>query len=56
MQALIFDMDGTLFQTDKILEISLDDAFDRLRSLNLWEGATPIDKYRGIMGVPLQKV
>ena len=25
LQALIFDMDGTLFQTDKILELSLDD-------------------------------
>ena len=28
LQALIFDMDGTLFQTDKILELSLDDTFD----------------------------
>ena len=25
LQSLIFDMDGTLFQTDKILELSLDD-------------------------------
>lgn len=52
-QALIFDMDGTLFQTDKILEISLDDTFNHLRSLHHWEGATPIDIYREIMGVPL---
>ena len=29
LQALIFDMDGTLFQTDKILELSLDDTFDQ---------------------------
>ncbi len=36
LQALIFDMDGTLFQTDKILELSLDDTFDHLRSLQLW--------------------
>ncbi|MBM7553961.1 HAD hydrolase-like protein [Thalassobacillus pellis] len=55
-QSLIFDMDGTLFQTDKILEISLDDAFSRLRSLNKWDQETPIDKYREIMGVPLPKV
>ncbi|MEK5379825.1 HAD hydrolase-like protein [Niallia sp. FSL W8-0635] len=52
-QALIFDMDGTLFQTDKILEISLDDTFNHLRSLDHWEGVTPIDTYREIMGVPL---
>ena len=55
-QALIFDMDGTLFQTDKILEVSLDDAFERLRSQNKWEAETPIEKYREIMGVPLPKV
>ncbi|KXY35343.1 nucleosidase [Bacillus cereus] len=56
LQALIFDMDGTLFQTDKILELSLDDTFDHLRSLQLWDTVTPIDKYREIMGVPLPKV
>ncbi|MBZ9535959.1 HAD hydrolase-like protein [Cytobacillus oceanisediminis] len=55
-QALIFDMDGTLFQTDKILEISLDDTFNHLRSLDQWNGETPIDKYREIMGVPLPVV
>ncbi|MFE4709417.1 HAD family hydrolase [Paenibacillus sp. NPDC056722] len=55
-QSFIFDMDGTLFQTDKILELSLEDAFNRLRSLNRWDTATPIDKYREIMGVPLPKV
>ncbi len=55
-QALIFDMDGTLFQTDKILELSLDDTFSHLRSLNKWDTATPIEKYREIMGVPLPKV
>ncbi|MGH1284032.1 HAD hydrolase-like protein [Bacillus toyonensis] len=56
LQALIFDMDGTLFQTDKILELSLDDTFNHLRSLQLWDTVTPIDKYREIMGVPLPKV
>jgi phosphoglycolate phosphatase-like HAD superfamily hydrolase len=55
-QALIFDMDGTLFQTDKILEVSLDDAFNRLRALKKWDDETPIEKYREIMGVPLPKV
>ncbi|WEG14484.1 HAD hydrolase-like protein [Pullulanibacillus sp. KACC 23026] len=49
-------MDGTLFQTNKILEISLEDTFNHLRSLNKWDTVTPIDKYRQIMGVPLPKV
>ncbi|OEC03788.1 MTA/SAH nucleosidase [Lysinibacillus sphaericus] len=56
VQSLIFDMDGTLFQTEKILELSLDDTFTYLRSLNEWDTVTPIDKYREIMGVPLPKV
>ncbi|WP_026688350.1 HAD hydrolase-like protein [Alteribacter aurantiacus] len=55
-QSIIFDMDGTLFQTDKILELSLDDTFRRLRSLGKWDKETPINKYREIMGVPLPKV
>lgn len=55
-QAIIFDMDGTLFQTDNILEVSLDDVFSRLRSLNKWNTDTPIDQYRKILGVPLPKV
>jgi phosphoglycolate phosphatase-like HAD superfamily hydrolase len=56
LQSIIFDMDGTLFQTDKILEISLEDAFNHLRSQNKWDQETPIDKYREIMGAPLPKV
>lgn len=55
-QSIIFDMDGTLFQTDRILELSLEDTFDHLRSRNLWDTLTPIDQYRDIMGVPLPKV
>jgi len=55
-QAIIFDMDGTLFQTDKILEISLDDTFQYLQTLGKWDRSTPIEEYREIMGVPLPKV
>lgn len=55
-QSIIFDMDGTLFQTEKILELALDDTFNHLRSLNKWRTGTPIDQYREIMGVPLPKV
>jgi adenosylhomocysteine nucleosidase len=56
MLSLIFDMDGTLFQTDRILETSLHDTFNYLRSKGLWEQNTPIEKYREIMGVPLPVV
>lgn len=55
-KTIIFDMDGTLFQTDMILELALDDTFNHLRAQNKWDGATPIDRYRSIMGVPLPKV
>lgn len=54
--ALIFDMDGTLFQTNKILELSLENTFAHLRSLALWDSKTPVDRYREIMGVPLPVV
>jgi phosphoglycolate phosphatase-like HAD superfamily hydrolase len=56
LQSIIFDMDGTLFQTNKILELSLGDAFNHLRTINKWDLVTPIDTYRQIMGVPLPKV
>lgn len=54
--AIIFDMDGTLFQTDLILEPALEATFNKLRQKNLWHEDTPIDKYREIMGVPLPVV
>lgn len=54
--AIIFDMDGTLFQTDKILARALDDAFNHLRLQGKWDGLTPIAKYREIMGLPLPQV
>ncbi|MCR8850293.1 HAD hydrolase-like protein [Rossellomorea sp. SC111] len=54
--AMIFDMDGTLFQTNRILEASLHDTFQLLRDEEMWEGDTPLETYREIMGVPLSKV
>ena len=56
MKALILDMDGTLFQTNLILEQALEGAFDVLRKNKLWDGDTPIETYREIMGVPLPVV
>ena len=52
-KAIIFDMDGTLFQTNLILEPALEATFDVLRKNGYWVGETPIEKYREIMGVPL---
>lgn len=54
--SLIFDMDGTLFQTNKILEPALEATFEKLRMKKLWHDKTPIDQYREIMGVPLPVV
>lgn len=54
--SMIFDMDGTLFQTDKVLELSLDATFQELKRNGLWEAETPIERYRQIMGVPLSVV
>lgn len=54
--AIIFDMDGTLFQTNLILEPALEATFDVLRGQRLWEGDTPIDKYQEIMGATLPEV
>ncbi|MCA0969237.1 HAD hydrolase-like protein [Halobacillus litoralis] len=55
-KAVIFDMDGTLFQTEKILELALEDAFQDLRLKGEWNKGTPIEEYRDIMGVPLPEV
>lgn len=55
-QAVIFDMDGTLFQTNLILEPALAATFDHLRESGLWQSATPLEQYRAIMGVPLTVV
>lgn len=52
-KAIIFDMDGTLFQTNLILEPALSATFDVLRTKGLWQGETPIAQYREIMGVTL---
>lgn len=54
--AIIFDMDGTLFQTNLILEPALEATFEQLRENHLWVGETPIETYRNIMGVPLSVV
>ncbi|REE85311.1 adenosylhomocysteine nucleosidase [Paenibacillus taihuensis] len=55
-RAVIFDMDGTLFQTNTVLELALEDTFGDLSTIGEWAGETPTETYREIMGVPLQVV
>ncbi|WP_131503696.1 HAD hydrolase-like protein [Exiguobacterium sp. s166] len=55
-QAYIFDMDGTLFQTDRILGHALEDVFVFLREQGRWTKETPLAEYQAIMGVPLPEV
>jgi phosphoglycolate phosphatase len=55
-EAIFFDMDGTLFQTDLILASALEEVFHILRSEGMWEGEAPIEKYRAVMGAPLSLV
>lgn len=56
MRGYIFDMDGTLFQTNLILTPALEETFQMLRDKGLWEGETPLERYEAIMGVPLPEV
>ncbi|WP_340372704.1 HAD hydrolase-like protein [Peribacillus sp. FSL E2-0218] len=54
--AAIFDMDGTLFQTNEILGSSLEKTFDVLRAEGSWRGDAPLAAYQRIMGAPLSAV
>lgn len=40
-EAMIFDMDGTLFKTETLLIPVYHRLFDQLRAENLYEGKTP---------------
>lgn len=55
-KSIIFDMDGTLFQTEKILEESLNQTLEQLDELQMYYINTPVEKYKEIMGVPLDEV
>lgn len=54
--AMIFDMDGTLFQTHRILEGALQDTFQSLRDEGVWTEEAPIVSYKEVMDVPLASV
>jgi phosphoglycolate phosphatase len=54
--AIIFDMDGTLFQTETVLVPALHKTFERLRREGEWQGDTPVEEYLRILGVPIPEV
>jgi len=43
-EAIVFDMDGTLFQTESLLIPAYHKMFDKLREEGLFEGPTPPEK------------
>jgi phosphoglycolate phosphatase-like HAD superfamily hydrolase len=56
-EALIFDMDGTLFQTETLLLPSYERMFDRLRAEGVFEGPTPPESIiLGSLGLLLRDI
>lgn len=55
-KAMIFDMDGTIFKTEKILEKAILNTIVILDDKNISLVDNPLEKYNEIMGVPLEEV
>ncbi|AEI39816.1 HAD family hydrolase [Paenibacillus mucilaginosus] len=56
-EAMIFDVDGTLFQTETLLLPAYHATFDRLRSEGLYVGETPPEQYiLGSLGMLLEHI
>ena len=56
-EAMIFDLDGTLFQTETLLAPAYYRLFDQLRSEGLYEGETPdISLILGSLGMLLSEI
>lgn len=56
-QAMLFDLDGTLFRTETLLLPAYHAAFDRLRAEGLYEGATPPEeRILGGLGMLLEHI
>ena len=55
-KSVIFDMDGTLFQTERILEESLNQTLSQLDKQQIHYIDNPVEKYKELMGVPLDEV
>ncbi|MGG1519654.1 HAD family hydrolase [Paenibacillus oryzisoli] len=56
-QAMLFDLDGTLFQTETLLLPAYHATFDALRARGLYEGATPPEeRILGALGMLLEQI
>ncbi|HEU4965159.1 MAG TPA: HAD hydrolase-like protein [Bacilli bacterium] len=56
-QAILFDIDGTLYQTEKVALPAFRQTFDQLRDQNLFHGDTPADdKLTGVFGMTIPEV
>lgn len=42
--AVLFDMDGTLLQTERLSTPAFQKTFEELREKGLWNGATPMSR------------
>ncbi|MFC3418043.1 HAD hydrolase-like protein [Salinicoccus hispanicus] len=55
-KAVFFDMDGTLYRTELILELSLTQTLERLDAMDISYIEYPVDRFKEIMGVPTNEV
>lgn len=56
-QALLFDLDGTLFQSESILIPAYEKTFDELRALGLFDGDTPpVERMLRCLGMVLDEI
>ncbi|MFD2369493.1 HAD hydrolase-like protein [Brevibacillus sp. GCM10020057] len=55
--AILFDMDGTLLQTERLSTPAFQRTFDQLREAGLWEGRTPDEnELVNILGMTIEQV
>lgn len=55
--AILFDMDGTLLQTEKLSTPAFQRTFDQLREKGLWDGKTPDEsEITNILGMTIDQV
>lgn len=55
--AILFDMDGTLLQTEKLSTPAFQRTFDQLRKKGLWDGETPDEsEITNVLGMTIDQV
>ncbi|MGG4495257.1 HAD-IA family hydrolase [Brevibacillus reuszeri] len=55
--AILFDMDGTLFQTEKLSTPAFSRTFEQLKDKGLWDGRTPDEsEITNVLGMTIEQV